>query len=261
MKESENAYPIVRLIGRPSFIELPKELGRPAENQLYGCGAANLIETAGRTCYDSFGSGRSSSAFADHILEVGHGSVLEHAQYTFFISGVSRGLTHELVRHRIGVAISQRSTRYVDESDSDWIVHPLLREYIDQVVVRDEEDWYFEKVKGICQRAYYVVVQNLEEYLLKHGVDKLTARKQARGAARGLLGNALMTEMVWSANVRALRNVIEQRAHPAADQEIRRWAMKVWRIMVNELPEYFSDYQVILCDDGGEALETDRRKV
>jgi thymidylate synthase (FAD) len=117
---------IVRLIARPQFIALPPELGAPSPTQLQGSDAEKLIETAGRTCYDSFGKGRSSGDFAEHILESGHGSVLEHAQYSFFISGVSRGLTHELVRHRVGVAISQRSTRYVDESDSEWIRHPLF---------------------------------------------------------------------------------------------------------------------------------------
>jgi thymidylate synthase (FAD) len=253
-----NEFPIVELIARPQFIQLPERLGQPREDQLQGCDAAKLIETAGRTCYDSFGKGRNSGEYAQHIMEVGHGSVLEHAQYTFFLSGISRGLTHELVRHRIGVAISQRSTRYVDEDDSPWILHPLLEKYFS-----GDPLYASRKMDAIdaCRNLYTYVVRVVQEGLVRDGVDNLTARKQARGAARGFLGNALMTEMVWSANVRALRNVIEQRAHPAADQEIRRMAMKLWRIMVEELPEYFSDYRVIECRDGGEALETDRRKV
>jgi thymidylate synthase (FAD) len=250
---------LVRLIARPQFIALPPELGRPSANQLQGSDSQKLIEAAGRTCYDSFGKGRSSTDFAEHILTNGHGSVLEHAQYTFFITGVSRGLTHELVRHRAGVAISQRSTRYVDESDSDWIPHPLL----DSSTSSDDpvrEDWV--SVQKAATAAYVQIAETLQKALVSRGVDPVTARKQARGAARGILGNALATELVWSANVRALRHVIEMRGSPAADAEIRVLAIQLLRIMKLELPPYFSDFEEYPSPDGlGTAIRANFHKV
>lgn len=244
----------VQLIARPVFLGLPAELGTPAPNQLIGPDGQQLIETAGRTCYDSFGKGRGSDEYAKHILDIGHGSVEEHAQYSFFITGVSRGLTHELVRHRVGVAISQRSTRYVDEDSSPWIKHPLFEQYLRETEDVIDEDWH--RAEEVCRDVYRNMVKKLEPWLVKKGVDKFTARKQARGAARGVLGNALETELVWSANVRALRHVISMRASPAADAEIRGLGIELLDIMVEELPLYFQDFWSVPSPDGiGECAE------
>jgi len=78
--------------------------------------AESLVEVAGRVCYMSFARPRpgGNHAYIKHILEVGHGSVLEHAVWNFLITGVSRSFTHELVRHRAGMGYSQLSQRYVD---------------------------------------------------------------------------------------------------------------------------------------------------
>jgi len=251
----------VRLIAKPVFVAFPPELGMPKEDQLKGTDAEKIIEVAGRTCYDSFGKGRSSEEYHEHILDVGHGSVLEHPQFVFFITGVSRGLTHELVRHRIGVAISQRSTRYCDEADSPWIMHPLIRQYIDATDDKEAEyEWKQAVLK--CQIVYRALVERLQGYLVNKGADKLSARKQARGAARGILGNSLETELVWSANVRALRHIISMRASDAADAEIRAMAMEVFKIIKEEVPGYFLDYIVNPASDGlGETVTTARPKV
>lgn len=257
-----NATPLkVYLLSRPSFIALPPELGVPRPDQLQGTDAEKLIETAGRTCYDSFGKGRDSASYATHILDVGHGSVLEHAQFGFFITGVSRGLTHELVRHRIGVAISQRSTRYVDEDGSPWIMHPLLVQYLDTT---DDDslgtDW--DHAVENCQHVYTKIVERLERFCIDKGLDKLTARKQARGAARGILGNALETELVWSANVRALRHVIAMRAADAADAEIRALGTALLPIMLTEAPAFFNDFTTHDASDGlGKVAVTTHPKV
>lgn len=234
---------IVRLLARPQFLGLPAELGSPRGDQLLGPDSQQLIETAGRTCYDSFGKGRNSAEYAAHILQSQHGSVLEHAQFAFFISGVSRGLTHELVRHRVGVAISQRSTRYVDEHESDWVMHPVLASYIQRNPGSKVREAWFGAVRA-GRLAYAAISRELEEELLRQGLDPSTARKQARGAARGALGNALTTELVWSANVRALRHIIQLRGALAADQEIRTLARELLAIMQTELPVYFSDLSV-----------------
>src|SRR5437870_6957196 len=89
-----------------------------------------LCETAGRVCYMSFARPRpgGNSIYLGHIKEVGHGSVLEHAVWNLLITGVSRTLTHELVRHRSGFGYSQLSQRYVDESEARYVVRPLYQE-------------------------------------------------------------------------------------------------------------------------------------
>lgn len=267
--------PIVCVIGHTTFRGIPEPLLGDAETisrmsnggQDRGSEAARLIECAGRTCYDSYGKGRDSSAYHRHILEVGHGSVLEHASISFFIGGVSRGLTHELVRHRAGTAISQRSTRYVDESTSEWAFHPLIDQFVGMLNADDGTGEALMvdifDVKKECDEMYDVLVERLQTYLVKNGADKQTARKQARGAARGILGNALCTELVWTANIRAIRNIIEQRASPHADAEIRVLANRIYEEAIGVCPEYFSDYiKSEPCADGiGYALTTPYRKV
>lgn len=260
--------PTVRVIAYTKFRGVPAELwpeNDPLGNTLpdekgqdQGTDLARLIECAGRTCYDSYGRGRSSSAYHQHILEVGHGSVLEHASISFYIEGVSRGLTHELVRHRAGTAISQRSTRYVDESESEWAWHPLIEQAWDDPDLEVE----ITALEAGAKQVYDDLVTRLQGNLEAAGADKLTARKQARGAARGALGNALATSLVWTANLRALRNVLEQRASEFADAEIRLLANALYEAALEVCPEYFSDYRRVECPDGiGYGLTTDFRKV
>lgn len=251
---------VVKIVAYTRFNGVPSELlprtsenNKVLEKQDYGTSIERVIECAGRTCYDSYGKGRDSSDYHDHILEVGHGSVLEHASISFFISGVSRGLTHELVRHRAGTAISQRSTRYVDESESEYAWHPFVEELgptgLDSLVEAD-------------RIAYQTFAAGVEKLLIKRGVDKLTARKQARGAARGVLGNALSTELIWTANIRAIRNFIEQRATDAADAEIRLLANEIYLLSSLLAPAYFNDYVRADAKDGiGYVLTTPYKKV
>src|SRR5438105_13297107 len=90
--------------------------------------AEHLVEAAGRVCYMSFAKPRpgGNQTYIGHILEVGHGSVLEHAVWNLLFTGVSRSLTHELIRHRAGFGYSQLSQRYVDESISEYVVHYVI---------------------------------------------------------------------------------------------------------------------------------------
>ena len=271
--------PIVKVIAYTKFLGVPQQLWPcldpeeaglrlDASEQDEGSDLARLTECAGRTCYDSYGKGRSSEAYHRHILEVGHGSVLEHASISFYLAGISRGCTHELVRHRSGCAISQRSTRYVDESESDWCWHPLIAEALAWADSEEHPD-FVNEVRGRMGNAYRqagqvyrAIVEITQASLEAKGTDKLTARKQARGAARGVLGNALETSLVWTANIRALRNVIEQRASPFADAEIRLLANRLYEEALVVAPEFFSDYRKVECADGiGYGLETDYRKV
>jgi len=242
-----------KFIGDPAGKTPMGELIQEKE-QDRGSDLARLIEYAARECYDSYGKGRSSEEFHQHILEVQHGSVLEHAALSFRISGISRGCSHELVRHRAGCAISQRSTRYVDESESEWAWHPLLE--------RVENLDRLEDISDYVGDFYLKFVEDVEKALRANGADNQTARKQARGAARGVLGNALSTSMIWTANVRALRNVLEQRASQFADAEIRLLANRLYEAALPYIPEYLADYEKGVCPDGiGYSLTTSHRKV
>jgi thymidylate synthase (FAD) len=243
----------VRLIQRPLFLD-PGDLGA-RDDQLQGTDAEKLIEVAGRECYDSFGKGRNSLEYAAHILEVKHGSVLEHAFWGFRLRHASRGFANELVRHRVGVAISQRSTRYVDEHDSPWAVHPVLQAWLDDPAVSPQDKEKFqgslEVVLTDCRQLYSMVVDFLEPWLKARApAEKLGARKQARGAARGYLGNALETSMIWSANLRTLLHVFAQRGAIFADAEARLFATRVLAVVRAEAPNYFDHLSVAPSPDG-----------
>jgi thymidylate synthase (FAD) len=250
---SDYVKPIVRVIAATQFFGVPEELlanGR-GDGQDEGSDGARLIECAGRTCYDSYNRGRGSDRYHENIKTIGHGSVTEHVSISFFISGVSRGLTHELVRHRTGVAISQRSTRYVDESKSPWILHPLIHKHCSGRLL-----FAISKLIDHSRDIYQNVIDEIERDIGKE------FRKQARGAARGLLGNALETELTWTANVRALRHFLEMRAAPTADAEIRLLANALYEAALEKVPEYFNDYKRVECPDGvGYGLETSFRKI
>jgi thymidylate synthase ThyX len=166
----------------------------------------------------------------------------------------SRGWSHEQVRHGDFTGISQRSTRYVDESESDWHWHPLLAAYLKENTDDLTIDSFLKPLDSAMMNSkdmYKVIVTYLEPWLAGRGVDKATARKQARGAARGFLGNALSTQMIFSASVWEWKCILKQRMSPHADAEIR--------LVVNEVFDQlldcnwgmdFADYDVEDSPDG-----------
>lgn len=114
-----------------------------------------LPEIAGRLCYMSFGekAGRKGPDYLQHILSVGHGSVLEHANYGVILEGISRSLSHELVRHRAGCAYSQLSQRYVDPDDMGVVIHPAIA-HDGHLVQKAEDDF----LRALDQYEYVVKV-------------------------------------------------------------------------------------------------------
>lgn len=162
----------------------------------------------------------------------------------------SRGLSHEAVRHRL-TAISQRSTRYVDEDESPWVLHPAIRRYMS-----DEGEGAYQEVRECASRVYREIRDRLTEETLKNGVDKATARKQARGAARGVLGNALETELLLSASCAQWIRMLKLRLHAAADAEIRVLFAQVLRILQgSRYASFFADMTTVPSPDGiGEVL-------
>ncbi len=214
-----------------------------------------LSEVAGRVCYMSFARPRpgGNRAYLDHILEVGHGSVLEHAVWNFLFVGVSRSLTHELIRHRAGFGYSQLSQRYVDES---------VAEYVEPDVIAAHSDCHRLWLDAISQShaAYVKLVEKLQE-VYQEEPDRTLRRKLARQAARSVLPNATETKIFVTANSRALRHFIELRGSRHAEVEIRKLAVQVLRLMQREAPNLFSDYQLVPLPDGTYEATTAHRKV
>jgi len=214
-----------------------------------------LVEVAGRPCYMSFAKPRpgGNKAYLDHILEVGHGSVLEHAVWDFVFTGVSRTLTHELIRHRAGFGYSQLSQRYVDES---------VAEYVEPDCIAADPELHRVWLDAVAHshQAYMKLSERLEE-AFREEPDKTVRRKLARQAARSVLPNATETKIFVSANSRALRHFIELRASRYAEVEIRKLAVKVLEIMRGEAPHLFSDYQLVPLPDGSFEAVTAHRKV
>jgi thymidylate synthase (FAD) len=244
--------PTVSLIARPHFVE-------PAHLTVQWSGAATdgerLAEFAGRICYMSQHNPakRSTAEYLENIKKQGHGSVLEHAVYVLLLEGISRSLTHELVRHRAGFGYSQLSQRYVDESHAAFVMPPA--------VIGDaaaEAAW--EAQMTSAQAAYVEAVERLMKRY-EWVDDKVHRRKMAREAARSVLPNGTETKIVVSGNVRAWRTMLELRAGEGAEQEIRRLAVAVLRLLQAEAPAFFSDFETYVAGDGAEAARVSYHKV
>lgn len=218
-------------------------------------GGERLAEVAGRVCYLSFARPRpgGNKAYLDHILEVGHGSVIEHAAWNMVFTGLSRSCTHELVRHRAGWAFSQLSQRYVDES---------VAEYVEPDLIADDPELHALWLEAIrhAHDAYVRLVEGLAARLADEP-DRTLRRKMARQAARSVLPNATETKIFVTANARALRHFIEMRASRHAEVEIRKLAVAVLRLMQGEAPNLFSDYTLVPLGDGTFEATTPHRKV
>ena len=208
-----------------------------------------VVEISARLCYMSFGRGRKDIAdFVDNLLSKGDGSVFEHVNYGFVFTGVSRSMTHELVRHRAGFAYSQRSQRFVDEAQSPFVIPPALLE--DRVGTSEARKILQDALDG-ASSAYAALVSKLEESIpadmFSHPRDH---RKAVRQAARAVLPNATETKIFVTANVRAWRHFIELRGADHADWEIRSVALMILEILEREAPLLFGDFVVKDLPDG-----------
>ena len=210
-------------------------------------GAGAIIETSARLCYMSFGRGRRDiEAFINNLLNSKDGSVFEHVNYGFVATGISRSLSHELVRHRAGFAYSQRSQRYVNEGDAAFILPPALEGEGKEEAVRT-----FTAALRHIEYAYGGLVDSLNEVHKNVNYEYATDRRKAtRQAARSVLPNATETKMFITANVRAWRHFIEMRAAATADLEIRRLALMILDILAEEAPLLFGDFSVSELADG-----------
>jgi len=248
-----------------------------------------IPEIAGRLCYMSYDKPRpgGNAAYLGNIKSSGHGSVVEHPSWGFIFAGISRSLSHELVRHRAGWAYSMLSQRFVDESVAEYVVPPDIAGNPDVTAIweqsiRQSHGAYLDLVDGLEAKLTY---GDYERYLdhvsdgrSQHPMgyhewhaskeafgntlaDRTARRKAARGAARSVLPNATETKIYATANARAIRHFVEMRASRHADIEIRKLAIAVLRVMQQEAPSLFGDYTIERLPDGSFEANTPHRKV
>jgi thymidylate synthase (FAD) len=258
--------PEVRLIARPTldWEALKGYLESAGVNAAYGSDASwygsrywksgdgegdaeVLVEVGGKVCYRSWEPGLNpnvtkvrtdQSQYLENILSSGHGSVLEHAQFSFAFRHVSRVLTHELARHRAGTAVSQESMRYVRLDDipvwvPDW--------------AKDAE-FVMWVVQENVKQAERLQADLAEYFKLDDPATPFHEKKAKTSFMRRFAPGGVATDMIWSANIRALRHIIELRTDPSAEEEIRLVFGKVAQLMKEECPQLFDDFN--LCTDG-----------
>ncbi len=195
-----------------------------------------LIELAGRICYESFEIGLNPNVtrirlnpkdYFENLLKKGDGSVAEHAAISFALIGVSRITTHELARHRVGIAMSQESLRYVRPTDLKfWIpdeLNPEQKKAMEETVEQMEE-------------AY----RQLEKGIPWDTMD-MDSKKRLTSAIRRILPDGLATNVIWSANHRTLRWVIEMRTDPSAEVEIRMVFDQIAQICKRDYENIYQD--------------------
>ncbi|GAA5064176.1 thymidylate synthase (FAD) [Thermocatellispora tengchongensis] len=246
------AEPSVRLIARPrlDYDEVAAylaEVGGESWLERVDRGelddAQNLAEFAGRICYRSWEPGLNPNVtrirtdqeeYLRNILASAHGSVLEHVSFSFVLHDVSRVTTHELVRHRAGTAVSQESLRFVRLDDLPfWFPGWAL-----------EDPELMERATALLER-----MEEFQTWMAGHfGLDEpgvpFAEKKAKTSFMRRFAPEGLATGLVWTANVRTLRHVIESRTAPGAEEEIRLVFGKVGELMAKEAPALFGDYTV-----------------
>lgn len=188
--------------------------------------ADHLTEFAGRACYQAWDrpnpKTRRNLDYIASIIAKDHASVLEHASATFYITDVSRSLTHEFCRHRF-LSFSELSQRFVNMSEANYVLPPAYRDTgMDSPIPENLGECYEEDVAALQAAGY--------------------TRKQAREAARCQLPNATETRLVVTGNHRAWRDVLKRRYHVAADAELQELATEILRQLRGIAPAIYQDF-------------------
>jgi thymidylate synthase (FAD) len=179
--------------------------------------AEELIEKGARVCYNSNENPETRKQFIQSLIKRGHEGCIEHGVATFKIEGVSRALTHQLVRHRLASYL-QRSQRYVKEKGFEYVVPDSIKKH-------SHLRFTYEDCMGYLQLTY--------ELLLKGGIPAEDARF--------ILPNACCSELVMTMNFRALRHFLKLRLDKHAQWEIRELAKRILDILLQHAPSVFED--------------------
>lgn len=204
-----------------------------------------LIEAMGRLCYRSWEPRlnpnvtrvrQSTNDYIRNILDVDHGSVLEHATFNFIFSHVSRVFTHELVRHRVGTAISQESMRYVRPTDIPlWFPGNVVPDEHVHMFAADMDRLLNETEQWYARWSTLLDLDNPNMPFVK--------KKEATSALRRLVPDGIATSIGWSANVRTLRHTIAMRTAQTAEVEIRMVFDKLAGLVNDRWPVLLSDFK------------------
>lgn len=224
---------------------------------------AQLCKVAGQVCYISFGPGHTPNAQAkryfDNLKSSGHGSVIEHANFSLLFYGISRSVTHELVRHRAGFSFSQTSQRYVSGKVLRFVERPEYR--TDEML----HEQFLQRIERAASE--YATLTNKLLEMQQAGVNILSAevrtdlRKKVQQTARSVLPNETEAPIVVTANARAWRHFIEMRASSHAETEIRALATRAFLCLRQCDNVLFDDYSLEQLSDGTFAVTTEYRKV
>jgi thymidylate synthase (FAD) len=180
---------------------------------------------------------------------MGHESVLEHVNWSFVITGISRALSHQLVRHRVRFAFSQLSQQYHDESDADFAVPAEI-----EGNPKAEAAW--ERAINVSKEAYLDILQALERPGSDpgSGLSPKEFRRAVRSAARSVLPNSTKTTLFVTANARALRHLFTVRGGIPGDREMRDVVLQLFKAVKEEAPAVFFDFEIAKLPDGSELV-------
>ena len=221
-----------------------------------------LTEVMGKACYDSWDVSANpnltmvrthNDTYVRNILQKGDGSVLEHAYVSFLLCDVSRVFTHELVRHRVGTAISQQSLRFVRLTDISWYAPFVVKETPEVMEI------YSKKMEELAQLQRELAEMFDLDKDNKRGLS-FDQKKKLTSTMRRLAPEGLATRIGWSCNMRTLRHVIEERTAPWAEEEIRWVFGKIGHLAMQKWPNLFGDYTIEMVD-GLPHFKTEYRKV
>lgn len=244
--------PKVFLVGETRIVEeglqaYLKHIGVPEWTSDAPTDTERLIEIYGRLCYRSFKPGLNpnitkirerNSDYIANILNVKHGSVIEHPVLNFIFADVSRVFTHELVRHRVGVGISQESLRFVRLED--------LGQWLPTVILENEKAVeIFARTFEELERLQLELARIFE---LDSSGKPFSEKKVITSAMRRIAPIGLATTIGWSANPRTIRWVLEMRTHPSAEEEIRLVFGSLGKIMTGRYPNLFGDFTYEMID-------------
>lgn len=222
------------------LVQYLEHVGAPTWTTDAATPAETLMEMAGRACYRSFAAGlnknvtkvrEGNDAYLGNILAQNHGSVLEHASVTFAFVNVSRVFTHELVRHRVGVGISQESLRYVRLDQIGMWMPPVFAEQADVAA----------RLTGLVEQMEETQAWLAERFDLDNPDANFAKKKAITSAMRRFAPDGLATAIIWTANFRILRHVIGMRTSIHAEEEIRLVFDAVAKIVKERYPAVFQD--------------------
>lgn len=235
------------ITGVPDIRDYLEDVGAP-DWETSGSSPEKLAEIAGRLCYRSWAPGlnvnvtkvrEGNKEYLANILDSRHGSVMEHASVSFIFRHVSRVFTHELVRHRVGVGISQESMRYVRLDGEIPLVLPGgLMTWDPARKERDVLDSAIDAMDKLQEFLAFLA----GKFKLDDPNARFSVKKAMTSFMRRFVPMGVATDILWTANIRILRHVIEMRTDEAAEWEIRQVFDQVAGVCSRLYPNLFQDF-------------------